>query len=314
MKKIFLNVAIAFGSTLGAYAQTYQVNKIGTNIIVDGDLSDWTTPFIGPFVHHNNGNSATQNTSISLAWDNDAMYLAYNCSDINIIGAVKTHDSPIYDTDDLVEIFIDADGDTKNYAEIGVNAFASYYDNIMLCATPECGGKISDFSWNANNIQTAAMRTSGGYTVEIKILFADLATIPNGAFSTPTIGTTWKGNVFRIDYGPGEEYLAISAYPSGNFGFHQPTQFKTLEFVDDITDVNQNMTAELFKIIPNPGSSSLEVKGEVITGIILLSIDGQQHTLNVMSNIFSLENIPAGMYMACMSSKEGVYYQKIIKQ
>jgi hypothetical protein len=314
MKKIFLNFAIVFGSTLGGYAQTYQVNKIGTNIIIDGDLSEWTTPFIGPFVQHNNGNPATQNTSVSLAWNYDALYLAYNISDISITGSVKVHDSPIYDTDDLVEIFIDPDGDTKNYAEIGINAFASYYDNIMLCATPDCGGKISDFSWDAQDIQTAAIRTSEGYTVEIKIPFANLATIPNGAFSTPTIGTTWKGNVFRIDYGPGEEYLAISAYPSGNMGFHQPTQFKTLEFVDDLTEVNEEHHAACIQIVPNPSSTNIEAKGAAIVAITLLSADGQTYPLTAISNTFSIQHIPAGIYMACMKSKDGVFYQKVIKQ
>lgn len=314
MNKIFLNFAIVFGSTLGGYAQTYQVNKIGTNISIDGDLSEWTTPFIGPFVQHNNGDPATQNTSVSFAWDNDALYLAYQVSDISITGSVKAQDSPIYDTDDLVEIFIDADGDTKNYAEIGVNAFASYYDNIMLCATPECGGKISDFNWDANTIQTAASRTSEGYKVEIKIPFADLATIPNGAFSTPSNGTTWKGNVFRIDYGPGEEYLAISGYTSGNFGFHQPTQFKTFEFVDNTTDVNGNNNDALIQLVPNPSSMSIEAKGAEIMAITLLSADGQTYPLSAISNTFSMQHIPAGIYMACMKSKEGVHYQKVIKQ
>ena len=52
----------------------------------------------------------------------------------------KKKDSKIYETDDLVEIFIDPDGDGKNYLEIGVNAFSTHYDMLVKCISPECGG------------------------------------------------------------------------------------------------------------------------------------------------------------------------------
>ncbi|MDR7210324.1 hypothetical protein [Flavobacterium piscis] len=47
----------------------------------------------------------------------------------------------------------------------------------------------------------------------------------------PSAETKWKGNAFRIDYGNTTEYLALEPYTTTDFGFHQPEEFITFEFV-----------------------------------------------------------------------------------
>lgn len=213
-------------------SQNISIPKIKKQITIDGNLSEWETPFLGPFVIHNSGEKATQNTFVSLSWNDENLYIAYNCTDSKIIGKSQQKDSQIFYTDDLVELFIDPDGDGKNYVEIGVNAFSTHYDLLLKCISPECGGWKTSIDFNIKGIETVSKINLDGYSVEIKIPFSSLEKIKNGNFTKPKIGTKWKANTFRIDYGNTIEYLALQPYKSLKFGFHQPAEFAVFEFIE----------------------------------------------------------------------------------
>lgn len=213
-------------------SQNIPVYKTNDLITVDGNLSDWKRPLLGPFVIHNSGEKALQNTYVSFLWDDENLYIAYNCTDSNIIGKPQTKDAQIFYTDDLVEIFIDPDGDGQNYVEIGVNAFSTNYDLLLRCISPECGGWKTEIDFNIKGMETVSNINSEGYTVEIKIPFTSLEKIKNANFSKPKTGTKWKANVFRIDYGKMIEYQALQPYKSAKFGFHQPEEFAVFEFLE----------------------------------------------------------------------------------
>ncbi len=214
------------------YSQNIPVYKTTETIIVDGDLSDWKTTFLGPFVIHNSGEKATQNTFVSLSWNDKNLYIAYRSDDSKIVGTSQMKDSKIYETDDLVEIFMDPDGDGKNYLEIGVNAFSANYDMLIKCPSSTCGGWNASMTFDISEIETISKTTPEGFCTEIKIPFSSLGKIKNGNFSQPKTGTKWKGNAFRIDYGNTTEYLALQHYKSLKFGFHQPQEFAVFEFIE----------------------------------------------------------------------------------
>ncbi|PKB18631.1 carbohydrate-binding family 9-like protein [Flavobacterium sp. 5] len=218
--------------SITSYSQIIPIHKISKNLIIDGDLSDWNIPFLGPFVVHNSGVKGTQSTFVSLSWSNENLYIAYRSKDSKIIGAYKEKDSQIYNTDDLVEIFIDPDGNGQNYVEIGVNAFSTNYDMLIECISPDCGGWKTSLGFTVLGMETVSKMTSEGFCTEIKIPFSSLESIQNGNFSKPKIGTKWNGNVFRIDYGNSTEYLALQYYRNSEFGFHQPKEFAVFEFVE----------------------------------------------------------------------------------
>ncbi|WP_242670273.1 carbohydrate-binding family 9-like protein [Flavobacterium frigidimaris] len=190
------------------------------------------TPFTGPFVIHNSGEKATQSTMVSLSWNNESLYIAYNSVDSKIIGSNQKKDSKIFSTDDLVEIFIDADGNGQDYIELGVNAFSTNYDMLLKCISSNCGGWKTSMIYDIEGLETASKITAEGFTTEIKIPFSSLEKIQNGNFKKPIAGTKWKGNAFRIDYGNTTEYLALQPYKSLKFGFHQPQEFAVFEFVE----------------------------------------------------------------------------------
>ncbi|MCV9933843.1 carbohydrate-binding family 9-like protein [Flavobacterium sp. LS1R47] len=232
MRLSYLFYFVVFSISFLSYSQTFPIHKISNPLIIDGDLSEWKTPFLGPFVIHDSGVKAMQETYISLSWDNENLYLAYKCIDSKIIGSVKKHDAPIFKSDDLVELFIDPDGDSKHYLEIGVNAFSSNYDMIINCISPLCGGWNTDMSLDILGMITSSKFTADGYNVEIKIPFSSLNAIKKAGFTTPIVGAKWKGNFFRIDYGNTTEYQALQSYKSLQFGFHQSQEFAVFEFVE----------------------------------------------------------------------------------
>lgn len=227
---LILLIGLIFSEIL--QSQTLPIHKTNEKITIDGDLSDWKTPFSGPFVIHNSGETATQNTFVSLSWNDENLFIAYRSTDSKIVGKAQKKDAQIFNTDDLVEIFIDADGDGQNYIEIGVNAFSSNYDLLLKCISPACGGWNTSTAFDISGLETVSKITPEGYNTEIKIPFSSLESIKNGNFSKPNVGTKWRGNTFRIDYGNITEYLALQPYKSLKFGFHQPEEFAVFEFVE----------------------------------------------------------------------------------
>lgn len=223
---------LTFLYSLNNYSQTFPIHKKNDKITIDGDLIDWKTPFLGPFVIHNSGEKATQNTMVSLSWNDENLYIAYHSEDSKIVGKLQKKDSKIYEADDLVEVFIDADGDGKNYLEIGINAFSTNYDMLIKCISPECGGWKTAMNFDIEGLEAISKITPEGFDTEIKIPFSSLEKIENGNFIKPKIGTKWKANTFRIDYGNTTEYLALQDYKSLKFGFHQPQEFAVFEFVE----------------------------------------------------------------------------------
>lgn len=232
MKINTIVVLLGVMMSLTTYSQTIAIPKTTNKITIDGDLSDWKTSFSRPFVIHNSGEKATQNTMVSLSWNEENLYVAYSSIDSQIVGKPQSKDAEIYKTDDLVEIFIDPDGDGQNYIEIGVNAFSTNYDMLIKCISPKCGGWKTATSFDISGLEAVSKITTEGFCTEIKIPFSSLEKIQNGHFSKPKSGTKWKGNTFRIDYGNTTEYLALQPYKSLKFGFHQPEEFAVFEFVE----------------------------------------------------------------------------------
>ena len=201
MKTIKIAVILALMCSITTYAQTIPIHKITKKISIDGDLSDWKTPFLGPFVIHDSGQKL-----LRILWFHfRGMTKTYtSLTALQILKSLenlKKKDAKIFNTDDLVELFLDPDGDGQNYIEIGVNAFSTNYDMLLKCISPNCGGWNTSMTFDISGLETASKITPKGFNTEIKIPFSSLKTIKNGNFKKPKIGTKWRGNAFRIDYG-----------------------------------------------------------------------------------------------------------------
>ncbi|MBL8222571.1 MAG: carbohydrate-binding family 9-like protein [Bryobacterales bacterium] len=81
-----------------APAQSYEVHRAATKIIVDGKLDDtaWkraaTTELQFPWDQP----GAKQKTVVRLLWDDDYLYAAYDCDDADIVAHFDKRDDPTY--------------------------------------------------------------------------------------------------------------------------------------------------------------------------------------------------------------------------
>lgn len=247
LKKLCFISSWIFLNSMAFAVDTDTLHLQQNTIVIDGNLNDWVTiPYSSTFVKHDDNTTSTQKTKAKVTWDNENLYLAFDVEDTEIVGKIQSQDAAFFETDDLVEFFIDPDGDGQNYLEIGINASGSVYDYVIKCPNASCGGWADDqvFDVKDMEIETTIDGTLNnpndvdtGYIVECKIPFSSLTNISAGNFTKPSNNNSWKMNLFRIDYGikNSVEYQAWT--PHNVFGFHQPSKFGVIHFKTLITNI-----------------------------------------------------------------------------
>jgi len=109
-------------------------------------------------------------TRALLAWDAQALYVAFDCREplaATLVTKVSEPDGPVW-SDDSVEIFLDPAGTREGFVQIAVNAAGTLMDGIQ-CGLP---GKL-DLTWDTG-AAVAGNRAAEGWTVELAIPWAGL--------------------------------------------------------------------------------------------------------------------------------------------
>ena len=125
---------------------------------------------------------AIQPTVVRVLWDEQNLYVAFDCTDKDIFSTGKLqHDEDIY-AEDVVEVFLDGKGDGRQYVEIEVGPTGVNLDMMhLLTADPELGpdGRLSSRvmkqdrwkfrEWEMVGLKTAARKTDKGWSAELAI-------------------------------------------------------------------------------------------------------------------------------------------------
>jgi hypothetical protein len=181
---------------------TYEVHRAKIAPIIDGHLNDaaWRAAepvtFVFPWADQT---GKKQKTVARLTWDNDNLYVAYECEDSDIIAVHTERDDPTYQ-DDAVELFIAPPGVKNLYVGLEMNARAVLYDYIY--AFPQRILKNYDLrgvqlATSINGTLNVTGDQDQGWNLEVAIpwrSFADLADDP-----VPKIGDRWIANMNRWD-------------------------------------------------------------------------------------------------------------------
>ena len=208
--KLLLGLALVLAAT-PAFAQqrthlpplpVYEVHRAKTPPRIDGRLDDaaWAaaTPvtFIFPWPDQT---GKKQKTTARLTWDDNNLYVGYDCEDSDITAVYTKHDDPTY-KDDAVEIFIAPPGVKNLYLGLEMNVRAALYD--YLYAFPQ--RLIKKYDLPGVKLATTIRGTlnkSGdqdrGWSLEVAIpwsAFSDLKDDP-----VPKIGERWIANMNRWD-------------------------------------------------------------------------------------------------------------------
>ncbi len=152
---------------------------------------------LGPFVNYDGRGIASRKTFVRVAYDDKALYLGFDCEDPDAWTSYSKHDDPIYN-EEAVEIFIDADGDLKDYVEIQTapnnihfeSAFTGRRKNMDTSYDPkfETAVKI-DGTLNKPD------DTDKGWVAEWRIPFDQI----RGLKTPPKAGDVWRVNFFRLE-------------------------------------------------------------------------------------------------------------------
>ena len=212
----------------------YDVKRATSAIVVDGRPDDkaWADAgkieLIFPWEAQT---GAKQKTTARLLWDDDNLYVSYECEDSDITAHFTERDDPTY-RDDAVEIFINPmPSQTGIYFGLEMNALAVLYDYVMY----DSKNLFKQFDLRgvklATNIE-GTMNVSGdkdkGWSLEVAIPWANF----EGLGKKPIPGTVWAANINRWDGTEPNRRMSNWSDPvQPRANPHVPARFGQLQFV-----------------------------------------------------------------------------------
>lgn len=211
----------------------YAVRRVAEGPRLDGVLEDvaWRSASPVELVQSFDGRRTVRRTVARLVRDDQALYVAFDCEDPDVWGTYLKRDDPLYG-EEVVEIFLDADGDGRTYQELEVSP-----RNVLFDAYFPARREGMELGYDAQASSAVQVRGTlddradrdRGWSVELRIPFAALSHVPR---SPPGAGDRWRFNLYRLEQlAPGHiEGQAFS--PLGVRDFHHLPRFGWLDFVD----------------------------------------------------------------------------------
>lgn len=215
---------------------SYRVHRAPSPIVVDGKLDEaaWkaaqTVEFQFPWSRQT---GARQKTVARLLWDDNFLYVAYDCEDADVVAHYTERDDPTY-KDDAVEIFLNPDPAQTYYYGMEMNARAALYDYFYVF--PRLLLKRVNFSGVqlATHIRGTLNQTGDrdqGWSLEVAVPWANFEELAKKL--PPERGSSWTANLNRWD--GTEPDRRLSQWSDSGMDTpnpHNPARFGRLIFVE----------------------------------------------------------------------------------
>lgn len=170
-------------------------------------------------------------TRAKLLWDDTHLHIGAYLTEPHVWGTITT-DNEVMFMDNNFEVFLDPDGDAKNYYELEINALGAVWQ-LSLDRPYSQGGEATSPHEVAGLV--AKVHVDGtvnepndvdkGWSVTIRIPFAGLAQFGGGA--PPKKGDVWRVNFSRVQWEhvvKDGEYVRVPPHgtdlPQGNDAWH----------------------------------------------------------------------------------------------
>jgi len=213
----------------------YIANRPDSKIQVDGKLDElaWRNATLFSdfkFAWWKEGKK--EQTVARMLWDDEFLYVSYECQDAHISAIQTEHDSAVY-TDDCVELFTAPNPDRPfDYFNIEMNVNRAILDRHH----PDGPGKEVP-NWNSQGILIAT-RVDGtlnddsdkdrGWVLEVAIPFANFANVTGRLH--PRNGDVWHLNLNRLGGQTNPQYSQWSPGTTESPAFHTPDTFGRVTF------------------------------------------------------------------------------------
>ncbi len=208
----------------------YTVFRSGESILLDGRLDEavWGRAPAFRFVNNRDGSDSPLQTSAKALYDEEFLYFAFQLEDTNIWATFQERDDHLW-TEEVVEVFLQADESQSSYIELEVNPLGTMLDIFLL----DIRKPLPYPSWNSARLQWAVdvdgsvdgKEGDRGWSCEIALPFEDVLPAPN---TPPKPGDRWRLNLYRVEKRPRPAALAWS--PTLRPDFHVPSAFGVIEF------------------------------------------------------------------------------------
>ena len=213
----------------------YIANRADSRIQVDSKLDEpaWrnATSF-GDFKFAWWTAGKKEQTLARMLWDDEFLYVSYDCQDAHISAVETEHDSPVY-KDDCVELFTSPNPERPfDYFNIEMNVNRAILDRHH----PDGPGKEVP-NWNSQGIQIATSvdgtlnddtDKDRGWVLEVAIPFANFSEVTGR--SHPRDGDVWHLNLNRLGGQTNAQHSQWSPGTTKTPAFHAPDTFGRVEF------------------------------------------------------------------------------------
>jgi hypothetical protein len=246
----FLNSPLVQSQTV----REYTVKKAPGKIMIDGRLNEpgWRyAELTEPFVIYLDGSKPKYPTQAKMLWDDDYLYIAFIMTDVDV-WAKTVHwekGDKCLCLEEVAEVFIDPDGDGRNYMEIEVNPLKAVMD-LTLDSEPSKKGK-GNTDWDLTGLKVGVTvdgtlnnqnSVDKKWICELAFPFKEMAFSAADMSFPPKSGDSWRLNLYRYNYdrdkeGNTQEKLTeLSAWnQTDKRGFHAPDKFGKVIFSNQIS-------------------------------------------------------------------------------
>ena len=193
-----------------ALPRHYVCHRAAGPLVVDGRLDEaswsaapWTESFRD--IEGDKKPKPRLQTRAKMLWDDTYLYIGAELEEPHVRATLKVHDEIVFQDNDF-EIFIDPDGDTREYYELEINAFNTIFDLFLVRTYIEGGPALH--GWDCKGMKSAVFvegtlndpsDMDRGWSVEFALPWTSLAEAAHRP-APPHDGDVWRMNFSRVEW------------------------------------------------------------------------------------------------------------------
>lgn len=256
-KVILLSLAIfsSFSSVYSQNVENYLIKKINSNILIDGKMDENVWTLAKPtnnFVVLGTNQTASTTAFAKMLWDDNYLYVGFYSQDSKVWATFTDRDDPLYQ-EDVVEVYIDQDGDGKNYLEIEVNPLNTIFD--LWLTKPWAEGGAGNVAWTMAGLVTAVSidgtiadnsDQDKAWVCEMALPFSAMEFAAPSRNYPPLINDRWRMNLYRFDRSSTDNNSGeLLGWSKTDGSAHEPDKFSVVTFGGLMTDIQTEPAAQL---------------------------------------------------------------------